>query len=56
MGDNEPKTNYPMSFRFDSETHSLLDALKAKFHISKAAVIRIAIRKLHESELTDIAE
>lgn len=44
------KVNYPMSFRFDSETKSILAELQQKFCISQAGVIRIAVRKLLDAE------
>lgn len=44
------KTNHPMSFRFDTETKQILAELQKKFCISQAGVIRIAVRKLLESE------
>lgn len=50
---DEPKNtkiNYPMSFRFDAETKNILGELQQKFCISQAGVIRIAVRKLLESE------
>ena len=44
-----------MSFRFDQETKALLHELSKKFVISQAAVIRIAVRKLHDTEITEKA-
>lgn len=51
MTDTVKQYPHPRSFRLDEGTDTLLLELKAKFGVSQADVVRLAIRKLHEQEI-----
>lgn len=45
----------PKSFRFDKTTTDMLEKLREKLGVSQADIVRLGIRKLFETQFTDLA-
>lgn len=49
------KESHSMGLRLDSETYQEIQTLSEKFEVNKSQIIKMAIHRLHASEMNDIS-